>query len=374
MVRVKEASFHPPALDACGDDEEEIPSVLIEFKAYVADRRNEPTADLIDGNDFYIYQPAGGDGPSLTRLPRPPGDVILDTHRVGILSCPANDHDGSTGLSLLRPHRPRQEKFYMVAALCDDESALGRGRFVLYVYNSKLQAWTATNVSVEDQHFRKYQDQGYFLHFNTRAIAVGGEDATIAFVDLWKGILLCDLSHVKDKPWLRYVPLPRPSGSPRLGDAYRSRDIAVVDGHFKFVRARDEWTDCPTCGSDEFYSWRSTVWTRPVSASSLLDDSWQLVCDMHGFLWDEWPAWVIAVDMMNNRLPGVAGFDAQRYVATGFGYLHSRISKYLKKTPDVLFCYLQVQRKKLKRPGGMLLAGSSKGWCFCGWRGHYRKE
>uniref|UniRef100_K3Y2C6 DUF1618 domain-containing protein n=1 Tax=Setaria italica TaxID=4555 RepID=K3Y2C6_SETIT len=317
MVRVKEASFHPPALDACGDDEEEIPSVLIEFKAYVADRRNEPTAvtffaarpprvshlcvfchpaatdehqemiamepqvlatddklDLIDGNDFYIYQPAGGDGPSLTRLPRPPGDVILDTHRVGILSCPANDHDGSTGLSLLRPHRPRQEKFYMVAALCDDESALGRGRFVLYVYNSKLQAWTATNVS--------------------------------------------------DKPWLRYVPLPRPSGSPRLGDAYRSRDIAVVDGHFKFVRARDEWTDCPTCGSDEFYSWRSTVWTRPVSASSLLDDSWQLV----------WPAWVIAVDMMNNRLPGVAGFDAQRYVATGFGYLHSRISKYLKKTPE----------------------------------------
>jgi hypothetical protein len=447
MVPLYEASFHPPALDAGGDDEEGIPSVLLEFKAYVADRRNETTAvadsscgreiqvtffatrpprvshlcvfcrpaateehqqmiamepqvlatddnlvllrivvspedNLIDGNDFYIYQPAGGDGPSLTRLPRPPGGVILDPDKVGILSYPADDHDGSTGLSLLRPHRPRQEKFYMFAALHSDQSSLGRS-FVLYVYNSKLQTWTATKVSVEEQHFKKYQEDGYFLHFNTRAIAVGGDDATIAFVDLWTGILLCDLAHVREKPWLRYVPLPGPTGSPALGDAYRSRDIAIVDGHFKFVRGRRKWKDCPTCGGNE-YSWKSTVWTRSVSASSLLDDSWQLVCDMDSSemnvkscpefqllpkLGDEsslqgldichptltWHstddtiwfmvkkkhydkrAWVIAVDIMNNRLQGVADFNAERYFATGFGYLHSRISKYLKKTPGNLF-------------------------------------
>jgi hypothetical protein len=125
------------------------------------------------------------------------------------------------------------------------------------------------------------------------------------------------------------------------------------------------------------------MWTRPVSASSLLDDSWQLVCDMDssdmdvesstavvpGFhllpklVVDNSPfqfqnldithptlswhstdgdticwflvkvkhfdaeAWVIAVDMLNNRLQGVADFDAERYIANGFAYLHSRISK-----------------------------------------------
>uniref|UniRef100_A0A0Q3TE90 Uncharacterized protein n=1 Tax=Setaria italica TaxID=4555 RepID=A0A0Q3TE90_SETIT len=44
MFGLKKASFHPPALDAGGDEEEEIPSVLLEYKAYVADRRNETTA------------------------------------------------------------------------------------------------------------------------------------------------------------------------------------------------------------------------------------------------------------------------------------------------------------------------------------------
>ncbi|CAL4926698.1 unnamed protein product [Urochloa decumbens] len=470
LVRLDEASFHPPAIDAGGDgDEAEIPCVLLEYNTYVADRRNGTTAveksscgreiqvsffaarpprvsylcvfcrsastdenqemmiavepkvlatddnllllrivvspekNLIDGCDFYIYQPAGSDGPSLQRLPRPPGNIILLPNHVGILSCPANDRDGgSTGLSLLRPHRAPQDKFYMVAALCDynDLLALGRGRFVLHVYNSKLQTWTAINVSVDDQHFQKYQEEGYLLHFNTRAIAVGGEDATVAFVDLWNGILLCDLSHVKDKPWLRYVPLPAPSGSPSDADAYLSRDIAVVDGHFKFVQSRPKCKDCPTCGGDDYF-WKFAIWTRPVSASSLLDDSWQLVCDMESSRMDvkscpgfellpklgdntsapfrrllishptlSWNcstdntvwfmvkvkqfdarAWVIAVDIMNNRLQGVAEFDAGRYTVTGFAYRHSRISKYLNKAPGT--------KEKLKRPGGMLLLGSA---------------
>jgi hypothetical protein len=42
-------------------------------------------------------------------------------------------------------------------------------------------------------------------------------------------------------------------------------------------------------------------------------------------------AWVIAVDTINNRLQGVAEFDAERYTITHFSYLHTRISKYLNK-------------------------------------------
>jgi hypothetical protein len=41
--------------------------------------------------------------------------------------------------------------------------------------------------------------------------------------------------------------------------------------------------------------------------------------------------WVIAVDMKNNSLQGAAEFAAERYAAVGFSYLHSKISKYLKR-------------------------------------------
>jgi hypothetical protein len=43
LITLDKRSLHPPALDA-GDDEDEIPSVLLEYNAYVADRRNDTTA------------------------------------------------------------------------------------------------------------------------------------------------------------------------------------------------------------------------------------------------------------------------------------------------------------------------------------------
>ncbi|KAF8698226.1 hypothetical protein HU200_035747 [Digitaria exilis] len=190
----------------------------------------EKDRDITYGNDLYVYQPAGDDEPSLTRLQRPPGGIYFGSYQVGILSCPTNRCDDHN-----------QEKFYMVAALCVDKFELGRGRFVLYLYNSKINTWTVSNVSVEDEHFQKYQEEGWFLYQITRVIAVGGEDATVAFVDLWRGILLCDLSRL----WWKN-------------------------------------SACPTCCRDECVEdgWKATVWTRPVSACSLVDDSWERVCDM----------------------------------------------------------------------------------------------
>nr|CAB3466691.1 unnamed protein product [Digitaria exilis]CAB3469184.1 unnamed protein product [Digitaria exilis] len=182
----------------------------------------------------------------------------------------------------------------MVAALEDDRSALARGRFVLYLYNSKVHSWSVANVSLEAQHWQRYQDDGYFMHRNTRAIAVGGADATIAFVDLWRGILLCDLSHAKDKPWLRYscldsqlLPKPVDNEQPFLTLNVAHPTLSWHDDH--------------------------TVW---------------FMLKMAQF---DAKAWVIAVDVVNNRLQGVAHFDAERYTAIGFAYLHSRISKYLNK-------------------------------------------
>ena len=138
----------------------------------------------------------------------PPGDYFFNSYQVGILSCPTDRLDGSSNLSFLRPNRAPEDKQYMVFALCDCESRFEGGRFVLYLYNSKIRTWTTSAVTVEDQHFQKYQQEGYFFHDTCKVISIGGEYGTIGFVDLWRGILLCDVFNVQTKPVLRYVPVP----------------------------------------------------------------------------------------------------------------------------------------------------------------------
>ena len=176
-----------PADARKGDEEEEM--ITIEPQVIATDGNLVlvriivcPEESLFDGVDLYIYRPAGDGGPLLRRLERPPGDYFFNSYQVGILSCPTDRLDGSSNLSFLRrPHRAPEDEQYMVVALSDDESRLvvGGGRFVLYLYNSKLRTWTTSAVAVEDQHFNKYQQEGYFVHDNCKVISVGGEHGTI---------------------------------------------------------------------------------------------------------------------------------------------------------------------------------------------------
>ncbi|TVU44842.1 hypothetical protein EJB05_04303 [Eragrostis curvula] len=463
FMKSLQASLHPPAVSLDDDDDaSEIPWVLLEEKAYVADCSNDTTAssyskcgkliqatfvaarpprvsylcvfcrcsaeedqemipieplviatddnlvllrivvgpgkDLLsgDGSDLYIYRPAGPGGPALTRLERPPGDCVFRPSQVGLMSCLTNHHahhDGTSSLSFLRPHA--RETYYTVAALCDNVSKPGRGRFILYLYSSKLEAWSITTVAVDDQQLRQYQQGGFFPHTNTKVIAIGGEDGTMGFVDLWRGILLCDLFRVRDSPRLRYVPLP-PTGQTDEGDARIYQDIAVDKGHFKYIQQQLLWKPCP--GFNGKGGWMSAVWSRPVpAASSMLEGSWDMNCKIESFemavgntldlklfpdLQDDEgfnrlhicqptlslhgdgrtvcfmvktnprddKSWVILVDMMNNMVQEVAEFNTQRYPAVGFAYKHSRISKYLKRASGT--------KGNLKRQG-MLLPGSA---------------
>lgn len=45
-------------------------------------------------------------------------------------------------------------------------------------------------------------------------------------------------------------------------------------------------------------------------------------------------AWVITVDMKNNRLQGAVEFDATRTACLGFAYMHSGVSRYLDRISD----------------------------------------
>ncbi|CAL4977496.1 unnamed protein product [Urochloa decumbens] len=447
LVRLQDGSLRPPVLDDDNaEGEGEIPWVLLEDRAYVADRRNATTAtsdsnrfgaeiqvtfcsarpprvsylcvfcsrrpadakeaeviamepkvlftdanlvllriylspdrDQIFESDLYVYRPAGDGGPSLTLLERPPGDRIFQISQVGILSSHTNCSDKSSGLSSLRPHRAPEDS-YIVAALCRDQWLEG-GQFLLYLYDSKLKSWTVYTVSVEDQQFQ-HQEGAYFLHNTSKVIAIGGKDGTVGFVDLWRGILLCDLLLVKDVPRLRYIKVPPPLRDAEIhGDGRLSRDIAVIEDRIRYVQQKTFWKPCPLY-VDEYnpVGWMASTWSRLIT--SPVDDPWETqhtikssemdisnsqfellpkmhdnagrplppfemlnicqptlslragdasICFMVKINFDDDEAWVIDVDMSNNKLQGVTEFDATRSACFVSAYMHSGISKYLKK-------------------------------------------
>ena len=220
----------------------------------------------------------------------------------------------------------------------------------------------------------------------------------MGFVDLWRGILLCDVLKVergkgRPTPPLRYVRLPSPLREDvegMGGDARLARDIAVVQQGrtIKFVELQLRWKPCLTFrGHYVSDGWMSRTWSRPVAAD-WSDDCWDLSCkressdipvygkphfepmpsevlgdggmplglfkglemcqptislhddDDDGTVYFmakknrmDNKAWVIAVDMQNNTLQGVAEFAAGRTFGMSITFMHSRISRHLTTAP-----------------------------------------
>lgn len=71
--------------------------------------------------------------------------------------------------------------------------------------------------------------------YASKVIPIGGERGSVAWVDLWNGILICDL--LSDNQILRYIPLP----SPRVpildkGPPLLLRDINLVGRLLQVLR------------------------------------------------------------------------------------------------------------------------------------------
>jgi hypothetical protein len=81
----------------------------------------------------------------------------------------------------------------------------------------------------------------HFYHATSNVITLGGANGTVGWVDLWRGILLCDV--LEERPKLRDMPLPLPAkGNWRrfLGDGERFvRDITVSQGLHQVRRDGD---------------------------------------------------------------------------------------------------------------------------------------
>uniref|UniRef100_A0A0E0MGB9 BSD domain-containing protein n=1 Tax=Oryza punctata TaxID=4537 RepID=A0A0E0MGB9_ORYPU len=339
-------------------------------------------------SNYFLYQVQAG-WPSLQLLPHPgpcfdpddPYALLFDDHSVGILHYHSH---------IDRP------ALYVIAALTYGSMP---GRYDLHLLHSNAESWISKR-GLPHPHSMPCGDHSF-----SKVITVGGEAGTIGWVDLWKGILFCDV--LKDDPVLRYVPLPPPLMATRKlrGCPRNTRDISVIKGLIRYVELQIHIKPGSfTRGNYISNGWTVATWSRistnplkywhqdcKLGASQvsfennpvhyelmpqLLDDQGipQLtmvrlhtshpVLSMHdhdtvylmtkvNYLDDK--AWVLAIDTRNNALQDVAEFNAERAIPLSYTFTQSGISEYLNMLPGI--------EENPKRQRMLLLEPSCKKQC-----------
>uniref|UniRef100_A0ACD5U9N0 Uncharacterized protein n=1 Tax=Avena sativa TaxID=4498 RepID=A0ACD5U9N0_AVESA len=220
--------------------------------------------DSYPWREYFVYR-AEPNRATLELLPDQP--TFFDDCEVGIL--------------------PRGNGDFTIAALAPCPPCLEK--FKLLLFHSKASSWTSMKLShvgppkeipmiVQD----RYADLS--RHMTTNVIIIGGEYGTMGWVDLWRGILLCDV--LSEKPNLRSIPVPLPMrhllGNNGLGIDFGrgvdSRGIAFVNGCLKFVELElsvtelmhimDEETGFPTM---MVHGWNITTYSNSKMSSSYND-------------------------------------------------------------------------------------------------------
>ncbi|OEL19537.1 hypothetical protein BAE44_0019445, partial [Dichanthelium oligosanthes] len=300
----------------------------------------------------FVYQAGAKNQLPSLKLVRTPPDFEFFDREVSLLRC--CDHDGFF-LAVLR------------RAFIDLQSA--DYQFDLHLYNSKTKSWSTKLMHVDSS-----QDVKYFSM--NKVITIGGELGSVGWVDLWRGILICDL--LVDNKSLRYIPLPSPLvPKPLRGYPMYIRNIIVLDDYIRYFEMRyhvqpssDTGNTCISegwvaaikkmkisrIGSDDNWEEDYTIMfsevpvNSPVYAQMLLqegDDTKptlerihagypalslhdrDVVYIMHRPNHRENKACVIALDMRNKTVEGVADFGSGRPLGYGFTYLQCEISKHL---------------------------------------------
>ncbi|RCV20998.1 LOW QUALITY PROTEIN: hypothetical protein SETIT_4G103700v2, partial [Setaria italica] len=294
------SSLNPPALSA--DDaaaaQEKLPWVLLERKAYVAKRNNATTAFSVTCNGKPIQA---------TFCPRrPPLVSYVCLHSPDV----AEIHYEPSILAA-------EEEFVLLSVTVWPEgfesmettpascaTATTTRAFDLCLYDSKRGHWTTHDVSLNKPQMRRRRRGKKRFYHNNSTVVGGGDAGTMAFVDLWRGILFCDVLKVEDEaarrtkgepmPLVRYVAVPEPllqrnddddddgnDDDELEGDAHRYRNIAVVGDRLKYVKLQPHRrpTNDIIYHSDGFvtdgyfiHGWMAATWSRPATCSSSSSD------------------------------------------------------------------------------------------------------
>lgn len=235
--------------------------------------------------DYFVYSLRAR---RLDLIPNPNPTCLCDPATV-LLS--REDEDGAS--------------WYAVAALdatfpvYHGRSALVRRDFYLYLYKSNSsEGWISKVMSLSDLVRDRLvplpdtvEDRLY--HETDKSIAIGGEGGTVAWVDLWRGILFCDV--LSDCPVLHDVPLPVPARGNwnRLLvelDPFIFRDVTISRNRdsIKYIETeswspRDEQPNTAPASYTEWVrnksrklrvfrdGWKATTWTMTIPVD--FDDS-----------------------------------------------------------------------------------------------------
>ncbi|CAN6282256.1 unnamed protein product [Urochloa humidicola] len=224
-------------------------------------------ASSLDDCNYFVYR-ADPKSPSLKRIPGP--YPFCSDDDVGLLR-------GSEGN-------------YTVAALVATSTP---EVYDLHQFQSWTGTWLPGKVSVGEPKIgfplKIPKRSSRLLYHNTSTvITIGGEYGTMGWVDLWGGILLCDV--LRDKPMLRGVPLPLPlelvtcnnGQGDELGCPKALRGIAFIkrsDGSLCLKLAHLELSTIELPGIDEetelpsfiMCHWALTTWSNTKMSTSWKD-------------------------------------------------------------------------------------------------------
>ncbi|KAF8712903.1 hypothetical protein HU200_028683 [Digitaria exilis] len=316
-----------------------------------------PRFPPVPSDDYFIYRIGLDEGTSSLRL-LPHATTFFNDDDVGLLR--------------------RDEEHYTVAALLIGSKY---GVYDLHRFDSETDRWALDEVPlVEPQVSFPYKSdipmnsRRVLYHLTTTVIPIGGGGGTMGWVDLWHGVLLCDV--LSSEPKLRGVPLPLP-----LEHLSLNHGLGVELGCPKSLRGigfiDNPGTDEECCDDEwEMHDWTLTTWSNKkmttswedwhmdgqvkasdttisdelnskmlksgllstesgrafqnllVSIPALGIDDGVVYLQARVRFWDS-KVFVLALDTRVNKLLGVVEFGTERSPRTGIVYVPSSIGKYI---------------------------------------------
>jgi hypothetical protein len=264
------SSFHPPDLGSAAAST--YPAcVLLDRNAYIADRENGTTARAISRTGhtvkvtFCLVDPpavshfcVAGLVEHLAEEPRVVSsekDLVLLCFCFTVGGCCHGEYfiykagRGKPSLVPIPASPPETTNTLCVSLLpCDDGEFIladlfvttTLGQYDLTIFSSKTAKWTTRRLEVQFSLEIRAVDLLIVPH---KVIALGG--GSVGWVDLWRGIIVCNLLEVEEEPLIYFIPLPKPDFNlPRMGNPKPVRDVICYnDGVIKLVEMEHYFRD-----------------------------------------------------------------------------------------------------------------------------------
>ncbi|XP_037482577.1 uncharacterized protein LOC119361502 [Triticum dicoccoides] len=334
----------PPTLPECDDHDG---AVILDLRCYVADLPNATTASGATSSGLPIQVTFHAARPpflsylcvhchglvfyrSLPRVVATDADLVLlrvpmdinapidiqswdyfvyrpRAHRLDLLPNPYPMCFRDSATALLSHN---DGAWYAVAAISswcpvyyegNNKDSIIRWDFRLHLYRSSdSKGWITMPMSLEELVRDKLlplpasadaveeDDDVPLYHKTSKTLTIGGERGTVAWVDLWRGILLCDVLGERPIMVFQDIPLPMPARG-NMGRFLRQcepnyiRDVAITrhKDTIKFVEMEiwppKKQTKVIQCG------WKATTWSMPVPPLPVVGSSftadWQTDCE-----------------------------------------------------------------------------------------------